>query len=211
VAIAAAGCGAVGRVGQGDPAHGKELFLATTSKGSCASCHTLADAKSKGTLGPNLDDAFSSDKAQGFSEQTMADIVRGQIAYPEEPMPANIYAGQDASDIALYVAKCSGNPNCGVTAETAAPPTTTTTTTAPSSKPDGKAVFAAAGCGGCHTLKAAGSSGNVGPDLDQLKPSKSRVAHQVEVGGGVMPAFKGQLSPAEIAAVAQFVAANAGK
>ena len=143
MALAAAGCGAVGRVGQGDPAHGKELFLAATSKGSCASCHTLADAKSTGTLGPNLDDAFSSDKAQGFSEQTMADIVRGQIAYPEEPMPANIYQGQDARDIALYIAKCSGNANCGVTAETAAPPTTTTGgTTTTASKPDGKAVFA---------------------------------------------------------------------
>jgi mono/diheme cytochrome c family protein len=210
--LVAAGCGAVGRVGQGDPAHGKELFLKTTSNGSCASCHTLADAKSTGTLGPNLDDAFSSDKSQGFSQQTMADIVRGQIAYPEEPMPANLYRGQDARDIALYVAKCSGNPSCGVTAESSAQPTTTeTTSTTPASKPDGKAVFASAGCGGCHTLKAAGSSGNVGPNLDQLKPSQATVAHQVEVGGGAMPAFKGQLSPAEIAAVAQFVSASAGK
>jgi mono/diheme cytochrome c family protein len=211
VVLIAAGCGAVGRVGQGDPAHGKQLFLATTSKGSCASCHTLADAKSNGTLGPNLDDAFSSDKAQGFSEQTMADIVRGQIAYPEEPMPANLYRGQDARDIALYVAKCSGNPSCGVTAETAAPTTAGKTSTTPASKPDGKAVFASAGCGGCHTLKAAGSSGNVGPNLDQLKPAKATVAHQVEVGGGAMPAFKGQLSDAQIQAVAEFVSANAGK
>jgi cytochrome c6 len=199
-------------VGQGDVAHGKQLFLATTTKGSCGSCHTLADAKSTGTLGPNLDDAFSSDKAQGFSEQTMADIVRGQIAYPEEPMPANLYRGQDARDIALYVAKCAGNANCGVTAETSAPATTSTSTsTTPASKPDGKAVFAKAGCGGCHTLKAAGSSGNVGPNLDQLKPSKARVSHQVEVGGGAMPAFKDTLSPAEIDAVAAFVSANAGK
>ena len=212
MALAAAGCGAVGRVGQGDPAHGKELFLATTSKGSCASCHTLADAKSTGTLGPNLDDAFASDKAQGFSQQTMADIVRGQIAYPEEPMPANIYEGQDARDIALYIANCSANPTCALTAEPAAPPTTTTgATTTTAAKPDGKAIFASAGCGGCHTLKAAGASGNVGPNLDQLKPSKDTVAHQVEVGGGVMPAFKGKLSPAEIAAVAEFVSANAGK
>jgi mono/diheme cytochrome c family protein len=200
-------------VGQGDVAHGKQLFLATTGKGSCASCHTLADAGSKGTLGPNLDDAFSSDKSQGFSEQTMADIVRGQIAYPEEPMPADIYRGQDARDIALYVAKCAGVNPCGVTAETSKPatPTTTSTSTAAGSKPDGKAVFANAGCGGCHTLKAAGSSGNVGPNLDQLKPSKATVAHQVEVGGGAMPAFKGQLSDAEIQAVADFVSSNAGK
>ena len=199
-------------MGQGDVAHGKQLFLANTSKGSCASCHTLGDAGSNGTLGPNLDDAFSSDKAQGFSEQTMADIVRGQIAYPEEPMPPNIYRGQDARDVALYVAKCAGVNPCGVTAETAKPATTTTSTsTTPASKPDGKAVFAKAGCGGCHALKAAGSSGNIGPDLDQLKPSKARVAHQVEVGGGVMPAFKGQLTPAEIDAVATFVSSNAGK
>jgi mono/diheme cytochrome c family protein len=215
VALASAGCGAVGRVGQGDPAHGKELFLATTSKGSCASCHTLADAKSQGTIGPNLDDAFSSDKAQGFSEQTMADIVRGQIAYPEAPMPANIYRGQDARDVALYVAKCAGNPNCGVTAETSKPAAPTTTTSGggskPAAKPDGKKVFASAGCAGCHTLKAAGATGNVGPNLDQLKPAEPVVEHQVEVGGGAMPAFKGQLSPAEIKAVAQFVASNAGK
>jgi mono/diheme cytochrome c family protein len=142
----------------------------------------------------------------------MADIVRGQIAYPEEPMPANLYRGQDARDIALYVAKCAGNPSCGVTAETSAPATTSTSTsTTPASKPDGKAVFAKAGCGGCHTLKAAGSSGNVGPNLDQLKPSKATVAHQVEVGGGAMPSFKGQLSSAEIQAVADFVSSSAGK
>jgi mono/diheme cytochrome c family protein len=140
----------------------------------------------------------------------MADIVRGQIAYPEEPMPPNLYRGQDARDIALYVARCSGNANCGVTAETSRP-TATTTTTATTAKPDGKAVFASAGCGNCHTLKAAGSNGTVGPNLDQLKPSKPKVAHQVEVGGGAMPSFKGQLSPAEIDAVAQFVSSSAGK
>jgi mono/diheme cytochrome c family protein len=217
VALAAAGCGAVGRVGQGDPAHGKELFLAQTPKGSCASCHTLADARSQGTIGPNLDDAFSSDKAQGFSEQTMADIVRGQIAYPEPPMPANIYRGQDARDVALYVAKCSGNPSCGVTAETSKPkpaPAPTTTSaggTGQATGPDGRQVFASAGCGSCHTLKAAGSTGTVGPNLDQLKPSEPRVAHQVEFGGAVMPAFKSRLSAAQIKAVATFVATNAGK
>jgi mono/diheme cytochrome c family protein len=215
VAIAAAGCGAVGRVGSGDPAHGKELFLAATPKGSCASCHTLADAKSQGTIGPNLDDAFSSDKSQGFSEQTMADIVRGQIAYPEPPMPANIYQGQDARDVALYVAKCAGNPNCGVTAETSKPAPAPTTTSGGGSKqaakPDGKAVFASAGCGSCHTLKAAGSNGTIGPNLDQLKPPEPVIEHQVEVGGGPMPAFKGKLTAAQIKAVSEFVASNAGK
>ena len=66
-------------------------------------------------------------------------------------------------------------------------------------------------CAGCHTLAAAGSSGTVGPNLDQLKPSQPTVQHQVEVGGGPMPAFKGKLSDAQITAVAKFVADNAGK
>jgi cytochrome c553 len=86
--------------------------------------------------------------------------------------------------------------------------TTTTTSTPPAAQGDpvaGKQVFASAGCGGCHTLKAAGSSGTVGPNLDVLKPTEPRVAHQVEVGGGPMPSFKGTLSAKQIQDVAAFV------
>ena len=139
-------------------------------------------------------------------------------------MPPNLLRGQDARDVAIYIAKCSANPSCGVTASNtsgAATTTTQTTTTETTSTgtttagggstAQGKQVFASAGCGGCHTLKDAGSTGNVGPNLDQLKPSKDRVAHQVEVGGGAMPAFKGQLSAAQIQAVAEYVSSAAGK
>jgi mono/diheme cytochrome c family protein len=199
----------VGRVTSGDTSKGKQLFIQT-----CASCHTLADAKSQGTIGPNLDDAFSSDKTQGFSEQTMADVVRGQIAYadPEGPMKPNLLRGSDASSVALYIAKCSGNPNCGVTAATNAPaPAPSGGGGGKAAAPDGKAVFASAGCGACHTLKAAGATGNVGPNLDQLKPAESIVERQVTNGGAAMPPFKGQLTPAQIKAVATFVSANAGK
>jgi cytochrome c6 len=86
--------------------------------------------------------------------------------------------------------------------EAAAP---TTTAAQPSAAAAGKQVFSSAGCGGCHTLKAAGSSGNVGPNLDQLKPPLARIVHQVEVGGGPMPAFKDRLSDKQIHDVAQFV------
>ena len=141
----------------------------------------------------------------------MADIVRGQIAYPEAPMPANLVRGGDADAVALYVAKCAGNANCGITAAGAPEPSATTTTGGGQAAPDGKQVFASAGCGGCHTLKAAGASGNVGPNLDQLKPSKDRVARQVTNGGASMPSFKSRLSEAQIQAVAGFVASNAGK
>jgi mono/diheme cytochrome c family protein len=213
------GCGAVGRVTEGDAGHGKQLFLhsAKPSEPSCASCHTLADAKSQGTIGPNLDDAFSSDKQQGFSQQTMADVIRGQIAYadPQGPMKPNLVRGSDAESVALYIAKCAGNPNCGVTATAATPPpsggSTTTTAAGGSAKPDGKAIFASAGCGSCHTLKDAGASGTVGPNLDQLKPPAATVARQVTNGGGAMPPFKGQLTGAQIQAVAAYVAKVAGK
>jgi mono/diheme cytochrome c family protein len=72
----------------------------------------------------------------------------------------------------------------------------------------GKQVFASAGCSGCHTLKAAGASGNVGPNLDQLKPDENAVHDQVEHGGGGMPAFKGQLTDEQIQNVAAFVFAS---
>jgi mono/diheme cytochrome c family protein len=201
----------VGRVTAGDTSQGKLLF-----QKNCGSCHTLADAKTQGAVGPNLDDAFASDKSQGMSEQTMRDVVRGQIAYPEEPMPSNLVRGQDANDVALYIAKCSGNPSCGVTAANPSPPPSTstsqsTTTTPAAGGADGKAVFAKAGCGGCHTLKDAGATGKTGPNLDPLKPAEATVAHQVENGGGVMPAFKSTLTPAEIAAVAKYVSSVAGK
>jgi len=95
-------------------------------------------------------------------------------------------------------------------AATAPAPTTTATTTSSggfthADPVAGKAVFASAGCAGCHTLKAAGATGNVGPNLDELKPPEGRIRTQVENGGGVMPAFKGQLTQKQIDDVAAFV------
>lgn len=77
----------------------------------------------------------------------------------------------------------------------------------------GKAVFASASCAGCHTLKAAGASGGVGPNLDSSAKAKdaAAVALQVTNGGSVMPAFKGKLSDADIANVAAYVASVSGK
>jgi mono/diheme cytochrome c family protein len=83
--------------------------------------------------------------------------------------------------------------------------TTETTGTAQGNAEAGKAVFASAGCGGCHTLEEAGSSGSVGPKLDGQNLSFDRVKEQVENGGGAMPAFKGQLTDQQINDVAAFV------
>jgi cytochrome c6 len=75
----------------------------------------------------------------------------------------------------------------------------------------GAQLYSSSGCGGCHTLKAAGSSGAVGPNLDQVKPSASAVAAIVRSGGGPMPAFADKLSDAQISALASYVASVAGR
>ena len=68
-------------------------------------------------------------------------------------------------------------------------------------------------CGVCHVLKAAGSTGNIGPDLDSLKPSEEQVRDVVVEGLGVMPAFgeEGLLTSEEIDAVSYYVAYSSGK
>ena len=74
----------------------------------------------------------------------------------------------------------------------------------------GKQVFETAGCKSCHTLKDAGATGTVGPNLDQVKPPLSRVVPQVLNGGAAMPPFKGQLSTKQIADVAAYVVKATG-
>ena len=68
-------------------------------------------------------------------------------------------------------------------------------------------------CGTCHVLKAAGSTGDIGPDLDSLKPSEEQVRGVVTEGLGVMPAFgeEGLLTSEEIDAVSYYVTNSSGK
>jgi len=106
----------------------------------------------------------------------------------------------------LALAACGGSTGGSETTQTRAP---TGTTGIPAAS-EGRAVFSD-NCSGCHTLKAAGSTGNVGPDLDDLKPGEATVKNQVIHGGGGMPAFKGKLSPAQITAVASYVSKSAGQ
>jgi mono/diheme cytochrome c family protein len=120
--VVAAGCGAVAHMTatSGHPPAGKPLFTNT-----CGGCHTLADAGTSGIAGPNLDAAFGPERnCQGFKdvESTIRDVVRGQIAYadtnpdqaPTSPgastagMPADLLQGQQAKDVAAYVASVAG-------------------------------------------------------------------------------------------------------
>ena len=207
-AIAATGCGTTGlpEAGSGDATQGRVLF-----KAKCGQCHTLADAGTKGVIGPNLDNAFLQSRADGLGDLTVQSVVRDQIAYPvEHPttgapgMPANIVTGDDADSVALYVASVAAlpvRPQPGAEAGGGAG----------GAAPDGKAIFAEAGCGGCHTLKAAGATGTVGPNLDDAKPPKALVIDRVTNGKGVMPSFKDSYSAEQIAAVADYVSKNAGQ
>jgi cytochrome c553 len=69
----------------------------------------------------------------------------------------------------------------------------------------GKEVYASAGCGSCHTLADAGTTGTVGPNLDESSADFAAAQQQIAEGGGGMPAFQGQLSDEEIANVAAYV------
>jgi cbb3-type cytochrome c oxidase subunit III len=209
--LLAAACGTVGRTAEGNMSRGKQLFTER-----CGSCHALADAGTRGRVGPDLDEAFvhvrGDEPGQGFKESTIRDVVRGQIAYPvEDPvtdapgMPANLVTGEDADAVAAYVASVAGLPvrgGGGAQAEGDGGAGAGGAT-------DGRAIFTT-NCASCHTLAAAGTSGTIGPNLDEARPSRELAVERVTNGKGAMPAFKGQLSEQQIQAVAAYVAENAG-
>jgi cytochrome c6 len=213
--LALAGCGTGGYTSKGSQGAGKQMFVK-----SCGGCHTLADAGTPGKIGPNLDDAFSQSRADGLKSSTFTQVVHDQILFPISkpstgtpgmpgpkttlPLCRDVQAGAfcvddreaAAADIATYVGAVAGT---GV-----APPTA-------GGQTDGKSIFQSAGCANCHTLADAGSTGTVGPNLDQAKPPKSLVVDRVTHGKGVMPSFQGTLNPQQIQAVAQYVSSVAGK
>ena len=103
----------------------------------------------------------------------------------------------------------------GAAETTPASTTPTPTATAPAADAGdataGKAVFTgSAGCTSCHTLKDAGASGTVGPNLDDQKPPYALVIDRVTHGKGVMPSFDGKLSASDIENVAKYVSTVAG-
>jgi len=205
VAVALASCGTGGiSTGAADEENGKVLF-----QQKCAGCHGLAAAGSVGGIGPNLDDSFAQAREDGFKESAIRNIVHEQIKYPGQyatasnnpnflkaNMPANLVTGENAEDVAAFVAA-----NAGVDGFAEAQAISGT---------NGKEIFIKK-CGGCHTLTDAGTSGTTGPNLDQLKPAFAVAQKQVTNGGRVMPAFKATLTKAQIDAVARYVAQVAGK
>jgi plastocyanin len=125
MALGAAAAGAIavlsgcGVTDSGDNVvNGKQLFVAR-----CGSCHALQRAGTTGVTGPNLDQAFQQARKDGFGESTFRGIVHRQIEVPArgnqvDPktgkalplMPANLVKGDDAEDVAAYVASAVAKP-----------------------------------------------------------------------------------------------------
>ncbi len=183
---------------------GRELFLSR-----CGTCHTMAQAGSTAEQGPNLDAAFATARSRGKDAATIEGVVQSQIENPrpaEESqtnlyMPANLVTGTDAENVAAYVAKYAGVP--GVE-----PPTAL-------GGPGGQ-VFSDNGCAACHTLGAAGSTGNVGPDLDENLPGQSAAeieesvvdpsAQLVEGFSDVMPkTYEQTIAPEDLDLLVEFL------
>ncbi len=193
-----------------DLANGRDLFIS-----KCGTCHTLAQAATTAQVGPDLDAAFAAARHAGMDDDTIKGVVHAQIENPRAVdtssptyMPPGLVKGQDAEDVASYVASVAGVPGIK-------PPT------APGG-PGGQ-VFANNGCGSCHALAAAGSSGQVGPNLDEVLPGQSTAmitqsivdpSAKIAKGyqDGVMPQnFGDTIDPKDLKLLVQFLSDCAGK
>lgn len=192
LAVAVSGCGNNSKT---DLANGKTLFIA-----KCGGCHTMARANTAGTQGPDLDDSFRRARIDGMGS-TIQGVVEEQIKLPSKNlypaslnMPPNLVTGTDVADVAAYVSYAAGNPgkDTGALAQVGG-------------GTDGKGLFKT-NCGSCHTLAEAGTSGTVGPNLDQLKRTLPQITKQITNGGNGMPAFGGTLDAKQIALIAKYIA-----
>ncbi|MGC1853085.1 MAG: cytochrome c [Solirubrobacterales bacterium] len=200
IALAVSGCG----TSTADEERGRTLFIQ-----KCGVCHEMAQAGTTAQIGPNLDHAFAAARAAGETDDTVEGITAAQIEYPRPSttnpaasMPADIVTNQDLEDVAAYVGRYAGVPG-------AAPPKV--------AGGPGAQVFASNGCGGCHTLAAAGSGGVTGPNFDEVLPGqsaamveKSIVDPNAEIAKGfppnVMPANYGDtLTPKEVEDLVQYL------
>jgi mono/diheme cytochrome c family protein len=208
VALLMAACGR----DETDLSNGKAEFVQ-----KCGSCHELSRAGTQGTTGPSLDAAFRAALADGMNRDTIEGVVHRQIANVRRnsKMPADLVTGQDAKDVAAYVAYATGKAgeDSGALAQAGLAGATT-----------GEQIFTAAGCAGCHKLSSVGATGNIGPSLDQLasaagkrEPGKSaeQYVHESIVdpeaytvsgfGKGVMPSYDGKLTEKQLDALVKFL------
>lgn len=205
VALPLASCGR----DEPDLTNGKALF---TQK--CGSCHALDRAGTQGQTGPDLDTAFRAALAAGMSRETVEGVVHKQVLHPRKisAMPAGLVKGQDADDVAAYVAFAvdRSGEDSGALAQAGLAGATT-----------GEQIFTAAGCAGCHKLTKAGANGTIGPSLDDLANSPDVTGNPEDYvresivdpdavvaqgfNAGVMPSFDGKLTDKQLQALVQYL------
>jgi mono/diheme cytochrome c family protein len=195
-----------------DVESGRTLFVE-----KCGTCHALKEAGTQAEVGPDLDSAFQGARKTGMDGDTIEGVVESQIenprfTSPDSPdyMPADLVEGEDAKDVAAYVAQYAGVP--GVE-----PPI-------PPDAGPGAEVFLSQGCGSCHTLAEAGdiATGTVGPNLDEVIPGQS--PQQVEESivdpeadisqgfpSGVMPDTYADLPEKDLQDLVDFLVQSSGK
>jgi mono/diheme cytochrome c family protein len=157
--LLASGCGSGDE--QANVEQGKRLF---TGEGRCGSCHALARAGTNGQVGPSLDAAFRQARADGLTKSTFEGVVYDQIDNPRKSsaMPADLVTGQDARDVAAYVAQAAARPgeDEGRAGQLRGQDPAAAR---------GRDLFLAKGCGGCHILSDAKTGASVGPQLNDLR------------------------------------------
>jgi cytochrome c oxidase subunit 2 len=146
----ATGCGTGGPAKGGNANQGKKLFQTT---GQCGGCHTMKDAGSRGQIGPNLDEAFEQSRKERYKDSAIKNVVLDQIRFPTtgSGMPADLVTGNDAVDVAAYVARCAGTDPANEADRLACPGIV--------AKPGGEGLYASLGCQGCHSIDGSASSG----------------------------------------------------
>jgi mono/diheme cytochrome c family protein len=194
-----------------DTDDGRQLFIE-----KCGTCHALTEAGTQAEIAPDLDAAFRQSRKDGMDQDTIEGVVEGQIGNPrvtdpDDPayMPADLVTGDDAVDVAAYVASVAG-------VEGIEPPI-------PPDAPPGAQVFLAQGCSSCHVLAAANATGAVGPNLDDTLPGQSPQEVEQSIvdpdaqlaqgfGAGIMPAtYEQDLEPQELQDLVDFLVDSAGK
>jgi mono/diheme cytochrome c family protein len=185
--LAAGGCGeSTNPAASANLIVGKQQFVA-----KCGACHTLARANTKGTVGPNLDEAFADAVAEADGRHAIRGVVENQIRYPNPQgvMPKDLVSGQTVTDIASYVAATAANPgkDTGLLASAVAAPGAGKPAEEKAGKlnidanPEGQLAYT--------TNKAVASSGPVTIEMGNMSGVMHNIA--IEAGtGGSTPAGK---------------------
>lgn len=219
LAVLLGACGSQGvQVSEGEADHAGAVLFAE----HCSGCHSLKAAGTEGSA--NGDDPTSGPNFNNRKEnvQSVLYAIRNG-GFSGAIMPANVVVGEQADQVARFVAHYAGknakappapppvpqaNTNTSTTPTATTPATTTPAGPSQAQLAEGEKLFKQK-CGTCHTLAAAGTKGTIGPNLDDLRPSMQVVLQAIALGPGVMPAklYTGK----QAQAVAAFVAAMAGK